>query len=129
MATPENTVSLFRRTCLAVTLILFSLATAPAAFAQLRAGNYTVEGQNPDGSNYEGGFELMEGPNGAWVARWNVGNAQIIGLGLIQAGLLAVSFTAEGRPGIAVYSVEGDGSLRGTWTSGGGLGTETLKAR
>lgn len=100
-----------------------------AAFAQLREGLYTVEGQNPDGSAYGGLFELREGPSAAWIARWRVGDAQIIGLGLIQGGLLAVSFTAEGRPGIAIYGVEPDGTLRGTWTSGGGLGTETLTAR
>ena len=120
---------LFRRATLIATLVLASLALAPAAFAQLRAGNYAVAGQNPDGSAYEGTFELMEGPSAAWVARWNVGNAQIIGLGLIQGGMLALSFNVEGRPGIAVYGVEPDGTLRGTWTSGGGLGTETLTAR
>ncbi|RYJ03874.1 MAG: hypothetical protein EON47_02465 [Acetobacteraceae bacterium] len=110
-------------------MLLAFLALAPAAFAQIRAGTYGVEGQNPDGSSYEGTFELMEGPSAAWVARWNVGNAQIIGLGLIQGGMLALSFNVEGRPGIAVYGVEPDGTLRGTWTSGGGLGTETLTTR
>ena len=120
--------SLFRRSRLVLSLLL-SLAISSEAFAQLRAGSYRVEGQNPDGTAYDGGFELLEGPSGAWIARWSVGNAQILGLGLIQSGLLALSFTVEGRPGIAIYSVENDGSLRGTWSSGGGLGTETLTAR
>jgi hypothetical protein len=100
--------SLLRTLALAAALAVLS----PAAFAQLREGLYNVEGQNPDGSAYEG-----------------VGNAQIIGLGLIQSGLLALSFTVEGRPGIAIYGVEPDGKLRGTWTSGGGLGTEILTVR
>ncbi|SDB57728.1 hypothetical protein [Belnapia rosea] len=115
----------FRR----ILLLAFSLlALAPAAaFAQLREGRYAIDGQNPDGSPYEGGFELREGPNGAWLARWLVGNAQIIGLGLIQSGMLAISFVVDGRPGVAIYGVEPDGSLRGTWTTGGGLGTEILK--
>ncbi len=129
----ENPLSLFRRAYLTTALVLGSLvlsaALAPDARAQLRAGSYTVEGQNPDGTPYEGTFELLEGPSAAWIARWNVGNAQIIGLGLIQGGMLALSFSVEGRPGIAVYGVEPDGSLRGTWTSGGGLGTEVLKAQ
>jgi hypothetical protein len=99
---------------------------APAAFAQLREGSYAVEGHNPDGGTYSGGFDLREGPNGAWLVRWRVGTAQIVGLGLIQSGVLAVSFIANDQPGVAVYGVEPDGSLRGTWTSGGGLGTETL---
>ncbi|MDB5374402.1 MAG: hypothetical protein JWP04_3044 [Belnapia sp.] len=117
--------SLLRTLALAAALAVLS----PAAFAQLREGLYNVEGQNPDGSAYEGVFELREGPNAAWIGRWSVGNAQIIGLGLIQSGLLALSFTVEGRPGIAIYGVEPDGKLRGTWTSGGGLGTEILTVR
>lgn len=108
-------------------LALGLIALAPAAFAQLREGRYAVEGQNPDGTPYDGEFELREGPNGAWLARWLVGNAQIIGLGLIQSGMLAISFVVDNRPGVAIYGVEPDGSLRGTWTTGGGLGTETFK--
>lgn len=114
--------SLFRTLLLAAALACL----APAAFAQLREGSYALEGQNPDGGPYSGSFDLREGPNGAWLVRWRVGSAQIIGLGLIQSGVLAVSFSADDRPGIAVYGVEADGTLRGTWTSGGGLGTETL---
>lgn len=117
--------SLLRTLLLAAGLMLL----APIASAQLREGAYKVEGQNPDGSTYEGSFELRAGPNAAWIARWQVGNTRILGLGLVQQGLLAVSFSVEGRPGIAIYGVEPDGSLRGTWTSGGGLGTETLTAR
>jgi len=117
--------SLFRTLLLAAALACLS----PAAFAQLREGTYTVEGQNPDGSAYEGQFELREGPNAAWIARWQVGTAQIVGLGLIQGGMLALAFTVDNHPGIAVYGVEPDGTLRGTWTSGGGLGTEILTPR
>lgn len=105
------------------------LALAGGAAAQLREGGYGVEGVNPDGSTYDGGFELREGPNASWVARWLVGDAQILGLGLIQEGLLALSFVVDGRPGISIYSVEPDGTLRGTWTTGGGLGTERLTPR
>jgi hypothetical protein len=54
---------------------------------------------------------------------------RLVGLGLIQAGVLAVSFVANGQPGVAVYEVEPDGRLRGTWTTGGGLGTEMLTPR
>ncbi|MBL6455689.1 hypothetical protein JMJ55_10165 [Belnapia sp. T6] len=115
--------SRFRILALAAGLLLL----APAAFAQLRPGSYAIEGINPDGTTYEGSFELREGPNGAWIGRWLVGNAQILGLGLIQSGMLALGFSADGRPGVAIYGVEPDGSLRGSWTSGGGMGTEVLK--
>jgi hypothetical protein len=48
---------------------------------------------------------------------------------LIQGGVLAVSFVVDGRPGIATYEVEADGRLRGTWSTGGGMGTEVLTPR
>jgi hypothetical protein len=98
---------------------------APAA-AQIREGAYGVEGTNPDGSNYDGEFLLRTGPGGAWVANWRVANENIMGLGLIQGGVLAVSFVVNGRPGVSVFEVEADGRLRGSWTTGGGLGTEML---
>ena len=99
------------------------------AGAQIREGAYQVEGQNPDGTTYGGVFMLQEAAGASWLATWQVGDVRLIGLGLIQGGVLAVSFTVNGRPGIAVYGVEPDGTLRGTWTSGGGLGTEILTPR
>jgi hypothetical protein len=104
---------------------LAAAITAPAS-AQIREGAYDVSGTNPDGSNYDGQFLLRTGPGGAWVATWRVANENIMGLGLIQAGVLAVSFVVNGRPGVAVFEVEPDGRLRGSWTTGGGLGTEML---
>ena len=112
--------------CLLAALLALGLAAALPAAAQIREGAYDVEGTNPDGTNYDGQFQLRTGPGGAWVANWRVANENIMGLGLIQAGVLAVSFVVNGRPGVAVFEVEPDGRLRGTWTSGGGLGTEML---
>ena len=51
------------------------------------------------------------------MANWRVANENIMGLGLIQAGVLAVSFVVNGRPGVAVFEVEPDGRLRGSWTT------------
>ena len=82
--------------------------------AQIREGLYEVEGTNPDGSTYEGRFLLQAGPAASWVARWQVGDEQVIGLGLIQGGVLAVSFVIDGRPGIAV--LVGQSSEAGTPT-------------
>lgn len=113
-----------RRFLLAVALTTGLSATAGA---QLREGSYEIAGTNPDGSTYAGAFALRPGPNASWLGQWQVGETRILGLGLIQEGLLALSFVVEGRPGIAVYSVDADGSLRGTWTTGGGVGTEILR--
>lgn len=122
-----------RRTLtLACTLALLGHAStavlAPAA-AQIRQGLYEIEGKNPDGSDYKGAFALEEAPGASWYAVWQVGDARLVGLGLIQGGTLAVSFIVDGRPGVAAYEVEPDGRLRGTWSTGGGLGTEMLTPR
>ena len=110
-----------------VLLLLAAFVASPRpAAAQIREGIYDVEGTNPDGSNYTGQFLLQNGPSASWVANWRVGNEQIQGLGLIQSGVLAVSFVVSGRPGVAVFEVEQDGKLRGSWTTGGGMGTEML---
>lgn len=107
-------------------LLLFALLLAAPAAAQIRDGAYQIDGQNPDGSIYAGVFALQDAPGVGWVATWQVGDVRLVGLGLIQGGVLAVSFVVGGRPGIAAYEVQADGRLRGVWSTGGGLGTELL---
>jgi hypothetical protein len=109
--------------------VLGPLLAADPAWAQLREGLYEVEGHNPDGTSYTGMFSLENAPGASWYATWQVGDVRLIGLGLIQGGVLAVSFIVEGRPGVAAYEVEADGRLRGTWSTGGGMGTEVLTPR
>lgn len=118
------------RRCLLAALVAMPLASlALPAAAQIREGLYDVEGQNPDGSIYQGQFALQPGPSASWLAAWQVGSVRVVGLGIIQGGVLAVSFVVDGRPGIAAYEVQPDGKLRGTWSTGGGLGTEVLTPR
>jgi hypothetical protein len=117
-----------RRTLLLALALLGPMSAAPAA-AQIRQGFYEVEGLNPDGSTYNGMFALETAPGASWYATWQVGDVRLLGLGMIQGGVLAVSFVVEGRPGIATYEVEPDGRLRGTWSTGGGMGTEILTPR
>ena len=121
--------SRFRPRRLAAALLAALLASAQPALAQIREGIYAVEGTNPDGSNYDGQFLLQAGPAGSWLANWRVANEQIVGLGLIHGGVLAVSFVINGRPGVSVYEVDPNGTLRGSWTTGGGMGTEQLTPR
>ena len=118
-----------RRTLTLVLCLLAPILAAGPAPAQLREGFYELEGRNPDGSPYNGVFALENAPGASWYVAWQVGDARLLGLGLIQGGVLAVSFIVEGRPGVAVYEVEADGRLRGTWSTGGGMGTETLTPR
>ncbi len=120
---------LHRPLLLAATAAALLCTPALPAGAQLREGLYAVEGQNPDGSTYAGLFALQPTTGAGWIASWQVGEVRLVGLGLIQGGVLAISFVVEGRPGVAAYEVEADGRLRGSWTTGGGLGTEILTPR
>jgi hypothetical protein len=106
--------------------LLLSAGLAWPAAAQIREGLYAVEGQNPDGSIYRGQFALQTGPSASWIAAWQIGNVRVMGLAVIQGGVLAVSFVVDGNPGVAAFEVEPDGRLRGVWSTGGGLGTEML---
>jgi hypothetical protein len=117
------------RRSLLLALVLLGPALALPAAAQIRQGFYEIEGQNPDGSPYGGVFALENAPGASWYATWQVGDVRLTGLGLIQGGVLAVSFVVDGRPGIATYEVEPDGRLRGAWSTGGGMGTEMLTPR
>lgn len=113
----------------ALALILVAAWDPAPARAQIREGLYELEGQNPDGTTYRGQLALRPAPGASWLVIWQVGGEQVAGLGLIQGGVLAVSFIVEGRPGIAAYEVTTAGKLEGSWTTGGGIGTEVLTPR
>jgi hypothetical protein len=114
-----------RRMLLVVALLL---ASAPVA-AQLREGVYTLAGRTPEGETYDGAVTLRPGPAGSWLMQWQVGNTRLIGVGLAHAGVLAIAFQVNGNPGVAAYDVDAAGRLRGTWTTGAGLGSELLTPR
>ncbi len=104
---------------------LATALTAPAA-AQMREGFYAVEGQNPDGSMYQGRLQLRAGEGSAWLVTWQVGDLMVQGLGVVQGGVLAVGYSTSGQVGVATFEVQRDGKLRGYWTIGAGMGTEEL---
>lgn len=124
---PElGTSSLMRFARLALFALL--LAATPAV-AQMRSGDYTLEGRTPEGEGYTGLVALRPGPGGAWLIIWQVGNTRLGGIGLIHQGVLAVAFEVNDNPGVAAYHVAPDGRLEGTWTTGAGFGSETLTPR
>ncbi len=97
----------------------------PAA-AQLREGLYTVAGQNPDGTEYQGMLELRPAPGSAWLVAWQIGNMLVQGVGVVQSGVLAVGYGVNGQLGVATYEVQADGKLSGYWSIGAGVGSEVL---
>lgn len=90
------------------------LATLPARFA--------VDGTNPDGTAYAGTAALAwDAATGRATIRWQVGADSFEGSGPVEDGRLVIDW---GQDTPAVYVVEPDLSLSGTWA--GGLGTERL---
>jgi hypothetical protein len=117
---------MMRRMVLAATLLA---GLAAPALAQ-RAGPYAVEGQGADGSRYEGSAVLAPLGADTWRVTWRVGSDSAEGVAILipQGPLLVVGYTIAGETGVAVYAVQPDGRLLGTWTQGrgGGIGTEVM---
>jgi hypothetical protein len=64
-----------------------------------------------------------------WLALWEVGETRVQGVGVITGGVLAFGYAVNGSPGVAAYDVQADGTLRGAWSVGAGIGTEVLTPR
>jgi hypothetical protein len=106
------------------------MATLPApASAQMREGLYDVEGQNPDGTTYQGVLELRPAPGSAWLVAWRIGELFVQGIGVVHGGVLAIGYAANNQVGVATYQVQPDGKLSGFWSIGNGVGSETLTPR
>lgn len=91
------------------------------------AGVYHCEGNNPDGSPYQGLVEISA-VDGTYLVHWMMADGmEVLGVGILRSGVLAVSYFG-GTPAVAVYRIDGD-RLHGEWTMGGAEGmlyNETL---
>ncbi|MCK8783999.1 hypothetical protein M0638_06345 [Roseomonas sp. NAR14] len=107
------------------------LAGLPGQAEAQRAGRYEVTGTNPDGSAYGGVLVMQPTGTGAWRVVWQVGGEPIEGIGLSNGSSFAAAYQVEGRAGLVLYQVQGNGILTGQWSiSGlGAIGTETLTPR
>ena len=78
---------------------------------------YACEGRKPDGSPYTAVVEIVKRQE-TYLVRWTQENDdQVMGVGIQQAGVLAVSYFG-GAPAIVVYSVAGEGRLDGSVDNG-----------
>ena len=113
--------------CLGLLLLGSVTAIAEPSPGSDLTGLYACEGTNPDGSPYSAVVEIVKRQD-TYLVRWTQeNNDQVMGVGIQQDGVLAVSYFG-GAPAIVVYSVGGDGRLDGQWTMGGAgrLFKETL---
>jgi Caspase domain len=94
-------------------------AAAPGDIA-LSEGTYKVEGQNADGSRYDGTVDIVKQSKGYHLS-WQVGGSSYEGNGKLAGNLLTVDW---GSSTPVVYALAADGSLAGLWDAG--KGEETL---
>ena len=106
-------------------ILALVLGLSLPAMAQ-QPGRYTIDGTNADGSSYGGTLDLVAGPNNIWRLTWRVGGTVTEGIGMVQAGVLAVAYGNGARPGVVAYRILQDGRLDGPWSTGGRPGREVL---
>jgi hypothetical protein len=93
-------------------------------------GTYVVTGTDPDGKPYAGLsiLDVSLAPSGALALNWD--SDKIVGVGQVNDHLLSVALSVKGRNVVLVMTINGDGSLSGTWlrcADRGSRGTETWK--
>lgn len=88
------------------------------------AGTYSIEGFNPDGTQYRG-TAVISPTVERYVLTWYVANRVFSGSGVLAGKTLSISWRdGSGRTGSIVYTLEPGGVLKASWA--GGWGRETL---
>ena len=111
-------------------LILAGLALccAGAAMAEGVVGHYVVNGTNLDGSPYKGEADITATSDVTCSIVWKTGGSTSNGICMRDGNAFTAGYVLNGKVGLVIYLIQGDGSLRGTWTVDGvnAVGTENL---
>lgn len=102
------------------------LAALPAA-ADFK-GKYEVTGTDPEGGGtYSGTVTLTQTSEVTYQVVWKIAGDTFIGTGIGGPEGLAVGYKSGANTGIAIYSQESNGAIKGVWTYAGGkkIGEET----
>jgi hypothetical protein len=110
----------------AVTAMFFLLTGA--ASAQL-VGRYAIDGQNPNGTQYQG-TASVERTGDTFRVIWVVGEARFVGTGIGSDDALAITYRSGNNTGVALLYREA-GETRVVWTYAGGtaVGAERWRRR
>ncbi|WP_117190873.1 hypothetical protein [Rhizobium terrae] len=115
--------------------LLGAALVSPAQAQTVRAGTYTVEGTNFDGSPYKGTAKITLTSETTCAIEWTTGTAKkptSTGICMLYGNSFAAGYVmGKDAFGLIVYTVNDDGTLEGAWTISGqnGSGTETLTPR
>ena len=116
---------------IAAALSLFSVG-AYAQGADI-GGRYDAQGTNIDGSPYKGTAEIVVTTTTTCRITWRTGSSSVQqGICMRNGNTLSAAYTfANGKPGLIIYEMQRDGSMKGLWTIADqkGVGTENLTPR
>jgi hypothetical protein len=111
----------------AVLSAAFVAASVSMAAAQSFEGRYSVQGTSLDGSPYSGNAEIQLTSDTTCEIRWVMGPDTSTGICMRNGDSFAAGYEMNGRVGLVIYRIMGDGSLNGLWTVAGQPGgTEVL---
>lgn len=91
-------------------------------------GRYQATGTNFDKSRYSGTVEISYTSETSCRIVWRIGRDTYRGICMRFHDAFAATYTINGKPGLVVYRLRGDGALDGAWTLADteGAGTELL---
>ncbi len=108
--------------------LLLAISLARPGSAQTVGGSYTVRGTNPNGTDYSGTVQITPSSSACRMA-WQTGSTSSSGICMLANEAFAAHYVVlGGKPGLVVYELQPDGSLKGFWTIADtdGAGTENL---
>jgi hypothetical protein len=113
------------RTMVVAGVLVVGLA-ATASAAEI-GGRYKVAGTNADGSPYDGTAEIVATGGPTCRIKWDTGS-ESSGICMRSGNTFAAAYQLGDHVGLVIYEIQGDGSMRGTWTvaDSPGVGTEVL---
>ena len=113
-------------TALATAAVAACFAT-PAS-AQNVGGRYQVIGKNFNGSPYSGTAEITVTSRNTCRIVWVTGSTTSSGICMRNANAFSAGYVLNGKVGLVIYELKGDGSLDGLWTIADqtGVGAERL---
>jgi len=112
-------------------LMFVAVSTLAHAETLTLHSSYAVSGTNPDNSTYSGTATVKVISEATFTIRWKIGDAVYQGFGMRNGDALAATYTIDGEPGLVIYRVDANGTLRGLWVVRGKdtAGTERLTPR
>ena len=98
-----------------------STKNSESSAGKVADGVYRVKGSNPNGSTYKGTVKITQKEGSKYTFAWKIGPSSYTGTGELKDNVMTVKW---GTDSPAIYEVEPDGTLNGTWAKG--KGTEIL---